>query len=37
MPWLQISCEAPRDGADAVEDALLGAGALSVTLTDAGE
>ena len=37
MPWLQISCEAQRDGAHAVEDALLGAGALSVTLTDAGE
>jgi ribosomal protein L11 methyltransferase len=37
MPWLQISCEALRDQAEGVEDALLDAGALSVTLADAGD
>jgi ribosomal protein L11 methyltransferase len=37
MPWLQISCEADRDAAPVIEDALEHAGALSVTLQDAAD
>lgn len=38
MAWLEISLDLPRDGQPAAyEDALLGAGAASVTLSDAGD
>ncbi len=38
MPWLEISLDLPRDApSDAYEAALLGAGAASVTLSDAGD
>jgi ribosomal protein L11 methyltransferase len=37
MPWLQISCAVDRDAAGIVEEALEDAGALSVTLADAGD
>lgn len=37
MPWLQISCEADRDAAPVIEDALEQAGALSITLQDAAD
>jgi ribosomal protein L11 methyltransferase len=37
MPWLQISCAADRDSAPVLERALEDAGALSVTLADAGD
>ena len=34
MPWLQLRVVTGRNDAEAVEDAMLGAGAVSVTLTD---
>jgi ribosomal protein L11 methyltransferase len=34
MPWLQIQIAAQRQSADAIEDALLAAGAVSVTMQD---
>lgn len=35
MAWLQLTLEAPREAVEQVEDALLEAGAVSVTLADA--
>ncbi len=37
MPWLQLSFEAPREQAERLAAVLEGAGALSVTLGDAGD
>ncbi len=37
MPWLQLSLEAMEHSADQLEDALLQAGAVAVTLHDAGD
>lgn len=37
MNWLTLSIEVPRERAGVAEDALLESGALSVTLSDAGE
>ncbi|MGQ9659621.1 MAG: 50S ribosomal protein L11 methyltransferase [Thermochromatium sp.] len=37
MPWLQLACEVPRDQVDDLEHHLELAGALSVTLSDAGD
>ena len=34
MPWLQLRINSSRDGAAAIEDALLSAGSVSVTLED---
>lgn len=34
MSWLQLKLDTSRDGAEAIEDALLSAGAVSVTLQD---
>lgn len=34
--WLEVSASVSRDAAEAAEDALLGAGAMAVTLRDAG-
>jgi ribosomal protein L11 methyltransferase len=37
IDWLEVSASLPRDAAEAAEDALLGAGAVSVTLRDAAD
>lgn len=37
MDWLALSIEVPRDQSDRAEDALHASGALSVTLSDAGD
>ena len=34
MSWLQLTLETPRDNVESIEDALLAAGAVSVTLQD---
>lgn len=37
MPWLQLTCEVPREDVPAIEALLEETGALAVTLTDAGD
>ena len=37
MPWLQLSVEVPADQAEIASEAFSAAGALSVTVLDAGD